>query len=766
MKGNVMRRFTSFIHACFFTGCLVCTGPAILAQDTGLLSGVVKDAETGRPMVAVNISADRRSGTITDSRGAFTLSLKPGSHQIEFYYVGYQVVSEQVTLGAGETVHLDIEMRMSSRMLDEVVVSASKYEEKLSDVTVSLEVIKPYQLSAQNITSLDDILEKTPGISILDGQPSIRGGSGFSYGVGSRVLMLVDDLPMISGDAGDIKWNYMPVENLNQIEVIKGASSVLYGSSALNGIINLRTRFPGNEPSTELTLYGGVFMNPRKEQWVWWDRQPFFTGASFSHLRKVGNLDLSVGGNYVKDEGYREYDYEHRIRGNLALRYRFSKIRGLVAGVSASAMYIDQSDFLLWLDADSAYRQNPLTYAPLFGHRYNIDPYLEYFNPKGDKHSLKTRLYSVGNATLDAEKSSYSKIWFAEYRYLKKIRNRTHWTSGVSFSRNTVLANLYEDHRGANLAFYTQLDAHIFNRLKISTGIRWETNSLNGTLYYSLPVLRAGINYQAGRATFLRASFGQGFRFPSVAEKYADAQVGGLKIFPNPDLEPEKGWGAEVGVKQGFALGSWEGLADLALFWTEYSNMIEYLFGAYPPDSVDIPTIEHVGFKALNIGTARITGGEISLVLSGNAGPVHLQFSGGYTYMNPVDPSIIEEMGKGEDEAYVLKYRRRHLLKSDLEAELGKFFAGINLQFNSRMINVDEVFIDPFVGGLLQPGFPRYWEENASGYVLTDFRMGMNITAWFRLNLILRNALNVEYLGRPGDIGPPRSITLQARIAF
>ena len=66
------------------------------------------------------------------------------------------------------------------------------------------------------------ILEKTSGISILDGQPSIRGGSGFSYGVGSRVLMLVDDLPMISADAGDIKWNYMPVENLNQIEVIKG----------------------------------------------------------------------------------------------------------------------------------------------------------------------------------------------------------------------------------------------------------------------------------------------------------------------------------------------------------------------------------------------------------------------------------------------------------------------------------------------------------------------------------------------------------------
>ncbi len=736
------------------------------AQQQGTVAGVVRDAQTGEPMVAVNISADRRVGTITDQEGTFTLRLDPGTHQIGFYYVGYQVISRQVTLAEGQEVRLEIGMTVSSRLLDEVVVSAAKYEEKLSDVTVSMEVIKPYQLSRQNITSLDDMLERTSGISILDGQPSIRGGSGFSYGVGSRVLMLVDDLPLISGDAGDIKWNYMPVENLNQLEVIKGASSVLYGSSALNGVINLRTSFAGNEPTTEVTVFGGGFMNPRKKEWIWRDRIPLYAGASFSHLRKIGNLDLSVGGNYFKDEGYREYDYEHRIRGNLALRYRFAGIRGLVAGISASGMYIDQSDFLLWLDADSAYRQNPLTFAPLSGHRYNIDPYVEYFTAGGDKHTLKTRLYSVGNATIDADKSSFSKVWYAEYRFLKKVRNRTHWTSGISFSRNTVLANLFEDHRGANLAVYTQLDAPLANRLKLSSGVRWETNSLNGTVYYSLPVLRAGINYQAARATFLRASFGQGYRFPSVAEKYADASVGGLKIFPNPSLEPERGWSAEVGAKQGILLGSWEGFADLALFWTEYSNMIEYIFGAYPPDSVDIPTLEHVGFKALNIGTARITGVEASLTMGGSLGPVGLRFTGGYTYMNPVDPSVIEESGRGEDEAYVLKYRRRHLFKSDLEAELGRFFAGVNLQVNSRMINVDEVFIDPIIGGLLQPGFPQYWQENAGGYALADFRTGMNITGIFRINLILRNAFNREYLGRPGDIGPPRSFTLQAKVSF
>jgi iron complex outermembrane receptor protein len=650
-------------------------------------------------------------------------------------------------------------------MLDEVVVSAGKYEQKLSEVTVSMEVIKPYQLSDQNITSLDMILERSPGISILDGQPSIRGGSGFSYGAGSRVMMLVDDLPLISADAGDVKWNYMPVENVNQVEVIKGASSVLYGSSALNGVINLRTRFPGIEPVTEITLFGGGYMKPEREELIWRDGPPLFTGGSFSHLRKIGNLDLSLGGNYFKDEGYREGEYENRIRGNTGLRFRFKKIQGLAAGVAASAMYVDMGDFLLWQDADSgAYRQNPASMTPLTGYRYNIDPFVEYSTGGGDKHSLKTRLYSVKNSTLNSDRNSASRLWFAEYRYLKRFHSGTYWTSGISFTRNIVVANLYDDHTGSNASLYSQIDANLLKRLKISSGFRWEINTLDGERYISLPVLRAGLNYRAGEATFLRTSVGQGYRFPSVAEKFTETNIGGLKIFPNPLLDPERGWSAELGVKQGLKLGSWSGFADLALFWTEYNNMIEFTFGVYPPHPGDIPTFGDIGFKALNIGTARINGIEVTLSAEGKAGPVELRFSGGYTLMNPVDPSLLDSAEIVEADGQILKYRRRHLVKLDMEAELGKFTGGINLQYNSRMINVDEAFLDPFIGNLLLPGFPRYWEENATGYTVLDFRLGWNITRMIRVTAILRNAFNVEYLGRPGDIGPPRNITLQLRL--
>ncbi len=740
---------------------------SLYGQREGTVQGRVLDAESGEPMVAVNISADRHTGTISGGAGEFSLSLSPGTHLMEFFYVGYEVVKRNIRLSGGETLVLEIRMRTTSKMLDEVVVSAGKYEQKLSDVTVSMELIKPYQLSNQNITSLDMILERTSGVSILDGQPSIRGGSGFSYGVGSRVLMLVDDLPMISGDAGDIKWNYMPVENLHQVEVIKGASSVLHGSSALNGVINFRTRFPGEEPRTEVTLHGGVYAKPARGELVWWERNPLFGGVSFSHLRKIGDVELTLGGNYFKNEGYRELEHEHRGRMNVALRYRFKKVQGLTAGISANAMVLEAADFLLWQNADSgAYRQNPETYTPFSGHRFNIDPSVEYVTSRGNKHTLKTRLYSVGNSMVDYEKSSFSDLYYAEYRYLKRFGEKVNWTSGGSFSRNKVVANLYENHRGSNSAAYTQLDLNPARRLKVSTGIRWELNTLNGTLYYSIPVVRAGINYQAGRTTYLRASFGQGYRFPSVAEKFASAEVGGLRIFSNPDLEPERGWSAEAGVKQGISLGGWTGFADLALFLTGYKNMIEYTFGVYPEDTTAIPTFDDVGFKALNIGTARITGAELSLTGEGSLGPLILRVTGGYTFMNPVDPEILNSEGRGEDEAYILKYRRRHLLKTDVEMEFWRMTAGANLQYNSRMINVDQVFIDQLTGNLLQPGFPQYWNTHATGYFLADFRLGISILESFRVNAIVRNALNREYLGRPGDIGPPRNITLQARITF
>ena len=157
-------------------------------------------------------------------------------------YIGYQTQTKNIQLTDGETKEFSLTLMPESNQLDDVVISASKYEQKLGDVPVSMAVIKPALIENKATRDAQAIVEQVPGVQINENQVSIR-GSGWSYGAGSRVLVMVDGMPMLAGDANDIKWSAIPLENISQIEILKGASSVLYGSSALNGVINIRTQY-------------------------------------------------------------------------------------------------------------------------------------------------------------------------------------------------------------------------------------------------------------------------------------------------------------------------------------------------------------------------------------------------------------------------------------------------------------------------------------------------------------------------------------------
>jgi iron complex outermembrane receptor protein len=300
----------------------------------------------------------------------------------------------------------------------------------------------------------------------------------------------------------------------------------------------------------------------------------------------------------------------------------------------------------------------------------------------------------------------------------------------------------------------------MFNNLGLSAGMRFERYELDNRVEYSRPVFRAGMNYQLGESAFLRASFGQGYRFPSVAEKFTATNVGSLNVFPNPDLSSESGWNGEIGLKQGLKMHEWYGYVDIAGFWSEYRDMIEFNFGIYGPSPV--PTLDDYGFKALNVGNTRIAGFEISVAGEGNAGSVPLTLLAGYTFMHPVDLDARDSLGSGSGN--ILKYRQRHSVKADAEIQIRRFIFGTTMVFNSRMEKIDEVFLDNLYGNLILPGFPDYWEENNGAIFVADARCIYKLTGFMKIGLVVKNIFNREYVGRPGDIQPPRNITL--RLAF
>src|SRR5690606_10269862 len=189
--------------------------------------------------------------------------------------------------------------------IEGVEVKVGKFDRPIEEQTVSLEIIRPELIENKNTRSIESALDQTPGLNILDGEPQIRGGSGFTFGVGSKVAVIVDDMPMLSGDAGRPEWGFIPVENIHQIEVIKGASSVLSGSSALSGAIHIRTAYPKSQPLTKINIYSGFYSAPEADSSLWWTSYPYIHGANFLHSRILAkHTDLVIGGNVNWDHGY------------------------------------------------------------------------------------------------------------------------------------------------------------------------------------------------------------------------------------------------------------------------------------------------------------------------------------------------------------------------------------------------------------------------------------------------------------------------------
>jgi iron complex outermembrane receptor protein len=745
-----------FIPAGFFLFTIM-----VFSQPRGVVTGVVFDSLTGSPLAGAAVVADERSGTMSDGRGHYLLTLKAGRYLLQVRFLGYTTAARAVQVQEGDTVHVDFRLAPEQKMLSEVVVSAGKFSQKLSDVNVSMTVLRPKEIQLDNPVSLEGLLNKVSGVDILDGQPSIRGGSGYSYGAGSRVMVVIDGLPLISGDAGDVKWDFLPMESLSQLEVIKGASSVLYGSSALNGVINLQTLQPGVKPATRVRTYGGFFLHPKRKELVWWEKPRWWAGASFVHARNMKRVSLVTGADLYRNTGYRQKEYDKRARLNFSLTCRPEKVKGLSYGVGFNGMLVDKSDFFLWQNADSgAWKQAAAGVSPYKGYRLYVDPHVRYSTRKGGVHSLKTRYFSVNNNMIDdPDKSNHFNSYIGEYRYQKQ------WgaymlSAGLFENYNTVFSRLYGNHHGSETAVYLQLHGKVWKRLDFTAGGRFEMFRLDTFSLSTRPVFRAGVNYHLFRGTHLRLSGGQGFRYPSVAEKFTATSLGALNIFPNPDLKPEKGWSSEFGIMQDYQWKRWAGFVDLSLFINEYRDMIEFVFGMYPPEPNLPPSLKYVGFKTLNVEHARITGLELQVQMEKSAGDFTVALHGGYVYLNPVDLNLPKD-GSGDN---ILKYRYRHGVKGFAQLGYRNWSTGVTLVYRSFIERVDSVFIDPFIGNLILPGYPDYRETHTDGQVIVDLRAGYTFRQMLEISLVSKNLFNREYMGRPGDLRPPRTLEMQINL--
>lgn len=736
---------------------------AALAQQTGTITGKITDKTTGESLPGVNV-VRKTTGTVSDASGNYSLRLEPGNHSLMFRIVGYKSQTKNINLKAGETVKLNIALDQDVVEIEQVVVTASRIEQKAAELTVSMSVIKPSAVGSRHISNAKELMDKAPGLEILDGQASLRGGSGFAYGAGSRVLALIDGLPIISADAGNIRWQFLPLDNISQVEIIKGASSVVYGSAALNGVINFRTADATNIPQTTAYAEAGIYDSPQRKAWKWWESPRLTSTAGFNHLRKMGNTDLGLGINGLTDAGYRKRNDDNALRMNVKLKHFDKKITGLRYGLALNGGFTRKTDFVLWENGTTgALIQDSSTAIRLQSSFFALDPFVSY--NKGDKarHDLRTRIQRSDNRFPNSNQND-SEAWviYSEYQYWQQLLRGLELSAGASVNAGIVQSNFYGDHNSLNTGLYAQVQGEPTEKLKLVAGLRIEHNRLDGqadSITPIVPLMRAGLNYKLGKFTYLRASFGQGYRFPSIAEKYASTTLGSVKIFPNPFIQSEKGWNAELGIRQGITAGPYQGQADVAAFLTRNRNMVEFIFGIYPDP---ITGVYGLGFRADNLEASRVSGLETDIVFANNQSRIKHLITLNYVLMNPqeLNPET------GEPTGLKLKYRRTHALKLGIDGTAGKWEGGLSIIARSKMLRVDDVFLQSLDGRYILPGFPEYWNENNRGYLVADVRIAYNLSERLSLSAIVKNLTNREYMGRPGDVQPPRWFSLRLSANF
>lgn len=436
---------------------------------------------------------------------------------------------------------------------------------------------------------------------------------------------------------------------------------------------------------------------------------------------------------------------------------------------------------------------------------FYLDPFITYVSASGTQHTLRSRIL-FNNSDNSNNQSVQSTVYFGEYQIQRTFAKMSglNMIAGAAGAYTTSESDVFVggDSSGVNnsknFSLYMQLDKKFWKVLNISAGVRGEYFQINQTEFVIKPVFRTGLSWKAGRESYVRFSYGQGYRFPTIAEKYIRTVSGGLGVYPNEDLQPETSWNMELGFKQGFKLGKFFGYFDLVGFWQEFNNSIEFVMGRYSATEV-LP-----GFKFLNTGKTRVRGVETSVMGGGQfTKSLGMSIIVGYTYTIPQsvypDSVFYRDNTGGSlqqhthhstsiDSTRILKYRFQHLADLDIEMTYRKWSLGYTFRYYSYMKNVDKILYaldssvpaenplqyghDTFDTGIIDyRGDTEFTDKTGytisdkhKGTYVMDARLAFQVNGWLKAAFIVNNLLNLEYSLRPLKMEQPRTASIQLTV--
>lgn len=251
--------------------------------QSGKIVGKIVDKETNESISEVHILvANTGQGVVSDGKGLFAINdLERKKYELKFSHVGYEVLNLEIELNSSSK-YIELKMIPTSVNVGEVVVSSAKYKKTIKDVPYPMEVMSSQNIEKTTAITTADLIASKPGISLQ--RDGVWGTTVTLRGLSKNsIVTLVDGNRIETATNISAGLSMIDVNDIDRIEVIKGAASSLYGSGAMGGVVNVITK-DGNY--SENTRIGGAF----------------WSGYNSVNKGATGSLNLNSGGNnwYLK----------------------------------------------------------------------------------------------------------------------------------------------------------------------------------------------------------------------------------------------------------------------------------------------------------------------------------------------------------------------------------------------------------------------------------------------------------------------------------
>ncbi|MCA9738782.1 MAG: TonB-dependent receptor [Gemmatimonadota bacterium] len=370
---------------------------ALQAQSTGTITGVVRDAQSRQPLAAVQISIPTtNTGTLSQASGRYLLINVPaGTHEIRLERLGYQPVTQNVTVRAGEATQVDFEISEQAIQLDAVVVTGTPggtQRRAIGNVVAQVDAAELTEIAP--ITTMQDLLGgREAGVDFSRGSGNVGTGSsirirGFSsLNVGNQPLIYVDGVrvdnnasagPALRDGAQASKLDDINPDDIESIEIIKGpAAATLYGTEASNGVIQIITkrgqqgapqfsmtvRQGGNflmDPQDKVPVAYGIGDNGEIISFNVWDQEKA-AGRAFFGTGHTQAYNLSMNGGTETVRYYLSGDWDDQTG---IVDYNWNRALSLRANVSVVAhekLSLDASTG--YVDGETSFMQQRTSYG-------------------------------------------------------------------------------------------------------------------------------------------------------------------------------------------------------------------------------------------------------------------------------------------------------------------------------------------------------------------------------------------------------------------